>query len=128
MDDAYLRQVLDQETRDGRLPTEEARTNQHHVRSSYVHKHEQSAVGLLQWSARQVYIALGFLLLGAAELGIDACPIEGFDAAALDQSLNLEAQGLSSQVLVALGRKSDKDFNAGLPKSRLDESVVITEL
>ena len=128
MDDAYLRQVLDQETRDGRLPTEEARTNQHHVRSSYVHKHEQSAVGLLQWSARQVYIALGFLLLGAAELGIDACPIEGFDATALDQSLNLEAQGLSSQVLVALGRKSDKDFNAGLPKSRLDESVVITEL
>ena len=128
MDDAYLRQVLDQETRDGRLPTEEARTNQHHVRSGYVHKHEQSAVGLLQWSARQVYIALGFLLLGAAELGIDACPIEGFDAAALDQSLNLEAQGLSSQVLVALGRKSDKDFNAGLPKSRLDESVVITEL
>lgn len=129
MEDAYLRQVLEQETRDGRLPTEESRVNQHKVRSGYVHKHENSSVGLLQWSARQVYIALGFLLLGAAEMGIDACPIEGFDAAALDKALNLEAQGLTSQVLVALGRsKSDQDFNAALPKSRLAEAVVITEL
>jgi len=129
MDDAYLRQVLDQETKDGRLATEEARANQHKVRSGYVHKHENSSVGLLQWSARQVYIALGFLLLGAAEMGIDACPIEGFDAAAVDKALNLEAQGLTSQVMVALGRSlAGQDFNAALPKSRLDEAVVITEL
>lgn len=128
MDDVYLRGVLDQETKDGRLATEEARVNQHKVRSGYVQKHEQSAAGLLQWSARQLYIALGFLLLGAAELGIDACPIEGFDAAAVDKALGLEAQGLASQVLVALGHKSDQDFNASLPKSRLNESVVITEL
>ena len=129
MDDDYLRQVLEQEIKDGRLATAEAQANQHKVRSGYVHKHEQSQVGLLHWSARQVYIALGFLLLGAAEMGIDACPIEGFDAAALDNALNLQAQGLTSQVLVALGRsKSDQDFNAGLPKSRLAESVVITEL
>lgn len=129
MDDAYLRQVLDQEIKDGRLATEEARENQHKVRSGYVHKHENSSVGLLQWSARQVYIALGFLLLGAAEMGIDACPIEGFDAAAVDKALNLEAQGLTSQVMVALGRShAGQDFNATLPKSRLAESVVITEL
>ena len=75
-----------------------------------------------------MYIALGFLLLGAAEMGIDACPIEGFDAAAMDQALDLEAQGLASQVIVALGRKSEQDFNAGLPKSRLPESAVITKL
>lgn len=128
MDESYLQQVLDQETQDGRLATEDARINQHKVRSGYVKKHEQSAVGLLQWSARQVYIALGFLLLGAAEMGIDACPIEGFDAAAMDKALDLEAQGLTSQVIVALGRKSDQDFNAALPKSRLPEAAVITVL
>ena len=128
MDDAYLRQVLDQETKDGRLATEEARANQHKVRTGYVHKHEHSPAGLVQWSAQQVYIALGFLLLGAAEMGIDACPIEGFDAAAVDKALNLEAQGLTSRVLVALGRKSAQDFNAALPKSRLDEAQVFTVL
>ncbi len=128
MDEAYLRRVLAQETADGRLANEEAQANQHRVRSGYVQKHAQQHDGVLQWSAKQVYIALGFVLLGAAEMGIDACPIEGFDAAALDKALGLVAKGLRSQVLVALGRSAPQDFNATLPKSRLPESAVITEL
>lgn len=127
LDDPYLQQVLDQETRDGRLANDEARANQHQVRQGYVHKHE-AAANLLNWTSRQVYIALGFLLLGAAEMGIDACPIEGFDDAALDAELKLPAQGLKSLVLVALGHRSTQDFNAALPKSRLDEAVVISAL
>lgn len=127
LDQDYLLQVLDQETQDGRLATEEARTNQHNVRMSYVQKYE-AAGAVLNWTARQVYIALGFLLLGAAEIGIDACPIEGFDCKAVDDALGLKEQGLTSVVLVALGHKSAADFNATLPKSRLPKSVVITDL
>lgn len=127
LDDAYLTEVLDQETRDGRLANDEARTNQHNVRKGYVQKHE-AAGSVLNWTARQVYIALGFLLLGAAEMGVDACPIEGFDCTAIDAELGLAAKGLTSVVVVALGRKSAADFNAALPKSRLAESVVVTEL
>ena len=127
LDESYLQQVLDQETRDGRLANEEARANQNQVRKGYVQKHE-AAANLLNWSARQVYIALGFLLLGAAEMAIDACPIEGFDDAALDAELSLPAQGLKSLVLVALGHRSAQDFNAALPKSRLDEADVISML
>ena len=128
MDDTYLRSVLAQEVSDGRLATEEAQANQHKVRSGYVQKHAQQAEGVLQWASKQVYIALGFVLLGAAQMGIDACPIEGFDAAAVDQALGLKAKGLRSQVLVALGRSSSQDFNAALPKSRLAQSEVITVL
>jgi nitroreductase / dihydropteridine reductase len=128
LDDAYLRQVLAQETKDGRLMTEAAQANQHKIRLGYVQKHGKQPDGVLQWAAKQVYIALGFVLLGAAEMGVDACPIEGFDAVALDQALGLEAKGLRSQVIVALGRSAPEDFNAGLPKSRLPESAVITEL
>lgn len=127
LDDAYLTQVLDQETADGRLANDEARTNQHNVRKGYVQKHE-AAGSVLNWGARQVYIALGFLLLGAAEIGVDACPIEGFDCGAVDAELGLSEQGLTSVVLVALGHKSAADFNAALPKSRLSASMVITEL
>ena len=127
LDDAYLTQVLDQETKDGRLANEEARTNQRNVRKGYVQKHE-AAGSLLNWSARQVYIALGFLLLGAAEIGVDACPIEGFDCSAVDAELGLSEKGLASIVVVALGHKSAADFNAALPKSRLPEAQVITEL
>ncbi len=127
LDDAYLTQVLDQETKDGRLANDEARTNQNNVRKGYVQKHE-AAGSLLDWTARQTYIALGFLLLGAAEIGVDACPIEGFDAAAIDEALGLKAKDLTSVVLVALGHQSSADFNAALPKSRLPESQVITDL
>lgn len=127
LDEVYLTQVLDQETRDGRLATEEARNNQHTVRKGYVQKHADAG-SLADWTARQAYIALGFLLLGAAALGVDACPIEGFDSHAVDHELGLADQGLKSVVLVALGRGSAADFNAALPKSRLPASAVISEL
>ncbi|MGL4409959.1 MAG: NAD(P)H nitroreductase, partial [Zoogloea sp.] len=61
-------------------------------------------------------------------LDIDATPIEGFDAALLDAELGLAEQGLKSVVLVALGYRSEDDFNAKLPKSRLPAAAVITEL
>ena len=43
----------------------------------------------MAWAARQAYIGLGFGLAAAAELGIDACPMEGFDADAVDKLLGL---------------------------------------
>jgi len=80
------------------------------------------------WMEKQVYLALGTLLLGAAALGIDACPMEGFDAKGLDAELDLHRQGFSSTVLVALGYRSEQDFNAGLPKSRLSQDKIFTDL
>lgn len=43
----------------------------------------------LPWAQRQVYIALGFALLGAKSLGLDSCPMEGFSAAEYSKALNL---------------------------------------
>ena len=50
----------------------------------------------------------------------------GLDA--LDEELRLDAQGLTSVVAVALGYRSDSDFNAALPKSRLPAERVFTHL
>jgi nitroreductase/dihydropteridine reductase len=79
-----------------------------------------------QWMEKQVYLALGSLLLGAAALEVDATPIEGFDRAVLDEVLCLRGKGLSSVVLAALGYRSEDDFNASLPKSRLPEDEIFT--
>ena len=46
---------------------------------------------LNDWSARQCFIALGFLLSSAAILGIDACPMEGFVPNEYDKMLGIEA-------------------------------------
>ena len=64
----------------------------------------------------------------AATLGIDACPMEGFDPRVLDEELGLRARGLSSVALVSLGYRSADDFNAKLPKSRLPAETVLSEI
>lgn len=72
------------------------------------------------WGSRQAYIALGFLLETAALLGIDATPMEGFDAAKFDKLLGLEEY--SSVVICSLGyRDADLDWLAGQAKIRKSE-------
>ncbi|MEW7981188.1 MAG: oxygen-insensitive NAD(P)H nitroreductase [gamma proteobacterium symbiont of Phacoides pectinatus] len=128
LDDAHLERVLDQEERDGRFPGEEARAAQAKGRGYYVNMHRNELRDTRCWMEKQVYIALGTLLFGAAALEIDATPIEGFDPALLDQALELEAQGLRPVVMAALGYHGADDFNAGLPKSRLPEASLFTTL
>jgi len=128
LDDAYLETLLEQEARDGRFPAPENREMQSRGRGYYVGLHRADAQDMQAWLERQVYLALGTLLLGAATLEIDATPIEGFDRALLDAELDLPPRGLRSVVLVALGYRSDEDFNARLPKSRLPAESVITRL
>lgn len=128
VDDAHVAALLAQEEKDGRFPTPEGREMQNKGRSFYVGLHRNDPQDMQAWTQKQVYLALGTLLLGAATLGIDATPIEGFDPKLLDEELGLTEKGLKSVVLVALGYRSAEDFNAKLPKSRLPIECVVTEL
>ncbi|MFC0216734.1 NAD(P)H-dependent oxidoreductase [Paenibacillus chartarius] len=40
-----------------------------------------------EWGCRQSYIALGNMMTAAAQIGIDSCPIEGFDKEKVEQIL-----------------------------------------
>ncbi|WP_210081944.1 oxygen-insensitive NAD(P)H nitroreductase [Pantoea endophytica] len=126
LDEAHLQNVLDQEDADGRYASPESKANNDVVRRSYVDMHRYESRDVPQWMEKQVYLALGGLLLGAAMLGIDATPMEGFDQRALDQALGLREKGFTSVVLVSLGYRSDADFNAALPKSRLPRDEIFT--
>ncbi|MBD9644712.1 MULTISPECIES: oxygen-insensitive NAD(P)H nitroreductase [Pantoea] len=126
LDEAHLQNVLDQEDADGRYAKPESKANNDMVRRSYVDMHRYESRDVPQWMEKQVYLALGGLLLGAAMLGIDATPMEGFDQRALDQALGLREKGFTSVVLVSLGYRSDADFNAALPKSRLPRDEIFT--
>jgi nitroreductase len=70
------------------------------------------------WNTKQTYIALGFLLQTAAELRVDATPIEGFDVAAYDEILGLSEKGLTASVICALGYRSVEDKNQFQAKVR----------
>lgn len=72
----------------------------------------------LIWAAKQAYIALGVLLTAAAELGIDACPMEGFLAGKFDEILGLKELGLTTVVIAPIGYRSDEDVYSKLAKVR----------
>ena len=79
----------------------------------------------LAWNQRQVYIALGNLMTTAAVLGIDTCPIEGFDPNAFDEILGLPALGFRATVLCALGYRSESDAYASAPKVRYSPGDIV---
>ena len=126
LDERHLQNVLAQEQKDGRFKVEGAQAGQDKGRRSYVDIHRYEQRDLPQWMEKQVYLALGGLLLGAAMLGIDATPMEGFDQRELDLALGLREKGLTSVVLVSLGYRAAADFNADLPKSRLPRDEIFT--
>jgi len=75
------------------------------------------------WNSRQAYIGLGNLLNACAELKIDACPIEGFDPAAIGEFLDLDNKGLDAVVIAAVGYRSQEDQNQHLPKVRKSQEL-----
>ncbi|MCX8086149.1 MAG: oxygen-insensitive NAD(P)H nitroreductase [Rhodocyclaceae bacterium] len=127
-DEERITAITDQEERDGRFPTPEAKAAQLKSRRFYAGLHRFDLKDTQAWMEKQVYLALGTLLMGAAALGIDATPIEGFDPRIVNDELGLREKGLTAVVLAALGYRSGEDFNASLPKSRLPEAMVISEL
>jgi nitroreductase len=74
---------------------------------------------LQAWNTRQAYIALGSLLAAAGELKVDACPMEGFDAAKFDDILGLTAQGLTACVIAPVGHRAEEDQTQHHAKVRL---------
>ena len=78
----------------------------------------QSPEQVEAWSTKQAYIALGFGLVTAATLDIDACPMEGFSPDDFDKILNLNKLGLKSKVVMAVGYRSKDDGYQQLAKVR----------
>ncbi len=78
------------------------------------------------WLKSQSYIPLGMMLETAALLGVDACPMEGFDPTKVGEVLGLEAKHLKVVTMLAIGYRGD-DAYASLPKTRraYDEVVEI---
>jgi len=79
------------------------------------------------WSARQAYIALGNMMTSAALMGIDSCPIEGFEIDKTSQTLEehfaIDPKALKSAVMVAFGYRAGEPLFA---KTRRDMDQVVT--
>lgn len=81
------------------------------------------------FSAKQAYLGIGLAIAAAAQLGVDATPMEGFDKERLDDFLKLKDKGLKSVLLVALGKRAtENDWLFPLKKIRQPKEQFITEI
>lgn len=77
---------------------------------------------LMNWASRQTYLALGFGLAACAELQIDSCPMEGFDARAMHEVLGLPNHIVPFAYL-AIGYRSEGPAH---PKFRFSQEDLFT--
>jgi len=77
------------------------------------------------WTAKQTYIALGFLLDAAAQHHIDACPMEGFDSVKVSEIIGATKDGYAVQVLCPVGHRAADDGYATLKKVRYEKEKVV---
>ncbi|MDU1905950.1 MAG: nitroreductase family protein [Dysgonomonas sp.] len=74
---------------------------------------------LIDWTIRQTYITMAYATVAAANLKIDATPVEGFEPSIVDDILNLKEQNLRSSLLLPLGyRDEETDRSCGATKVR----------
>lgn len=124
----HLDNVLHQDDISGRFKDEQTKQGQKDGRLGYVDYYRNEKGDIQRWAENQTFIALGQMLLAAGIEKIDATPIGGFDEDIITHELNLTQLGLIPSVILTLGYRSDNDFNAKLPKSRLGKEQVFTRL
>jgi nitroreductase/dihydropteridine reductase len=86
---------------------------------------EDSKIG---WAHKQAYLALGVLLTAAAELKIDACPMEGLSPSKFGEILGLKEKGLTTSVIAPIGYRAEDDQYANLAKVRRSESELFIKI
>jgi nitroreductase len=79
-----------------------------------------SREGVEAWTHKQCYIAAANMMTGAATLGIDSCPIEGFEKANVETALQL-APAYSVAIILAFGYR----LNAQPEHVRLPSEAVV---
>ncbi|MGM0884978.1 MAG: NAD(P)H-dependent oxidoreductase [Bacillota bacterium] len=81
---------------------------------------------IFEWASKQTYIALGNMMTAAAQIGIDSCPIEGFDkkqvTAILQNEGIINGDDFGVACMVAFGYRQEDPKR---PKTRqhIDEIV-----
>lgn len=82
----------------------------------------------VEWAKRQAYIALGNLLSTAAVHKIDACPMEGFDAAQFNEILDLPSKNLDATVIATIGFRAEDDQMKDAKKVRKPKNELFTKI
>jgi len=86
------------------------------IYAKHLEKTLSSNENIYHWTSKQSYIALANMMTGAAYIGIDSCPIEGFEKEKLEEILELDTSKWQVSVVVTFGyRLNEQPTQLRLP-------------
>ena len=73
--------------------------------ASHLEKTLSSDENIYAWTSKQSYIAAGNMMTAGATLGIDSCPIEGFDKNQVEEILELDKSKYQLSLVLPFGHR-----------------------
>lgn len=81
------------------------------IYEKHLEKTLSSDENIYAWTSKQSYIALGNMMTAAAFIGIDSCPIEGFEKENVENVLGLDTAQYQVSVIVPFGYRLNAQSN-----------------
>src|SRR5271170_6081368 len=79
--------------------------------------------GLLKWTTKSASLACQNLMIAAEALGLNTCPMEGFDGLRLGKLLGLSGKDHEIVMVIAIGKKSPRHVDQPQWRRPLEETV-----
>lgn len=121
----HLDAVFSKERADGRFPDPAKQDLWESMTRDFLSLRTYGHRDVNHWMEKQTYLVLGLTMMAAAELGVEATPLEGFDPASVDKAFKIRETGHSTTVLLALGYP-DPEKRYSNPISRFEPDQLFT--
>src|SRR3954471_2648167 len=123
--ESHLEAVFSKERADGRFPDPAKQDLWESMTRDFLSIRSYGYKDVNHWMEKQSYMVVGLAMMAAAELGVDATPLEGFDPTSVDKAFKIRETGHSTTVLLALGYP-DPAKQYRNPISRFDADQLFT--
>lgn len=121
----HLESVFAKERVDGRFPDLGKQERWEYMTRDFVNLRNYTYKDTHHWMEKQTYMVMGLTMMAAAELGVEAMPLEGFDPVTVDKAFDIRKTGHTTTVLLALGYPDEaKQYKT--PVSRFEPERLFT--
>lgn len=120
--EGHLDAVFGKEREDSRFPTLDKQENWERMTRDFVNLRKYTYKDAYHWMEKQTYMVLGLVMMAAAELGVEAMPLEGFDPVTVDKAFDIRDTGYTTTVLLALGYPDlEKQYTTAISRFEPDQ-------
>jgi nitroreductase len=123
--ESHLEAVFSKERADGRFPETGKQELWEFMTRDFLNLRTYGFKDLNHWMEKQTYMVVGLTMMAAAELGVEATPLEGFTPASVDKAFKIRETGYSTTVLMVMGYPDQKKVYTS-PISRFEPDQLFT--